>query len=847
MDITRNKKVTLPFIVLFSLLTQLPAQSNSANEIQVGVILDMGSWLGKTLYSCITLAISDFYTRNNGYKTRIALHTRDSEGDPMHALSAAIDLLDKYKVQAIIGPQTFPEANFLAVYSNKSKVPIFSFTSSHSSFTQHPYFVQIGQDEPTQFKAIASLVESFKWRNVIFIYEDTDHGRDILTYMVESFLEKDIQIAYTSAISLSASDAQILEELSESMTVQTTVFVVHMSLSLASRFLLNARRLGLVSKGYTWILTDKTLKTLHPRDVEIFKSLQGVIGVKSYVPQSLKLLKFNSRWRKKHYSRDSNMEMRGFRVLGLLAYDATWALATAVERIGVRVQGRGLNFNGLGNFRVSKSGKALLSEISRVRFKGLSGEYQLTNGKVITNAFEIVNVIKKRERRVGFWTRTNGVVKEIYPSSNGIHTSTSSDLDKITWPGMSEITPKGWSMRMSSKKLRIAVPKKFHFKELVNIDYDNQTNKVNVTGFCMDVFRAAIEALPYEVDYEFIPFFGLYDDLIYQVYLKNYDAAVGDITIVANRSLYVDFTLSYTDIGVGTIARINKKDMWIFLKPLDADLWLSSLAFFLLTGFVVWLIEHPSNSEFQGSSAQQIATIFWFAFGEKLSSNLSKFVVTVWVFVVLILTSSYTATLASLLTVQQIQLTTKGDFIGYNGGSLVHGFIVNNLNFKDNKLKPYVSPEEYADALSRGSKNGGAGAIIDEIPYIKIFLAKYPNDYAMITSQPTTTGFGFAFRKGSPLVPDMSREIAKLREEGKLKMMEEKWFKSESSLLNQDSATKPKTLDLDNFRVAGASKSSVAPPSKIRRLICSEVPVEKDKTPEIVSARDVKAAPVLPP
>lgn len=57
----------------------------------------------------------------------------------------------------------------------------------------------------------------------------------------------------------------------------------------------------------------------------------------------------------------------------------------------------------------------------------------------------------------------------------------------------------------------------------------------------------------------------------------------------------------------------------------------------------------------------------------------------------------------------------------------------------------------------------------------------------------------------------MSREIAKLREEGKLKMMEEKWFKSESSLLNQDSATKPKTLDLDNFRglfiIAGLSST----------------------------------------
>jgi len=282
-------------------------------------------------------------------------------------------------VKAIIGPQTFLEAKFLAVFSNKCNVPIFSFTSGPLSFTdQYPYFVQITQDEPTQFKAIASLVESFKWRNVIFIYEDTDYGREILPYMVNLFLEKDIQIVYRTAISLSASDAQILEELSKLMNVQTTVFIVHMSPSLASCFFLNARKLGMVSKGYAWILTEKTMNLLRTRDAEVIKSLQGALGLKSYVPKSRKLSKFNLRWRKKHYSNDS--------IIGsLLVYDTTWALANAVERIG--------------NLGVSKSGEALLHEISRVRFKGLSGDYQLYNGKLIINAFEIVNVIKKRELR----------------------------------------------------------------------------------------------------------------------------------------------------------------------------------------------------------------------------------------------------------------------------------------------------------------------------------------------------------------------------------------------------------------------------------------------------------------
>lgn len=90
---------------------------------------------------------------------------------------------------------------------------------------------------------------------------------------------------------------------------------------------------------------------------------------------------------------------------------------------------------------------------------------------------------------------------------------------------------------------------------------------------------------------------------------KNFDAAVGDITITAKRSQYVNFTMSYTHLGVGTIERIENKDMWIFLKPLDVDLWLTSLVFFLFTGVVVRVIEHPTNSEFQGSSAQQIGTI----------------------------------------------------------------------------------------------------------------------------------------------------------------------------------------------------------------------------------------------
>ncbi|KAJ9567214.1 hypothetical protein OSB04_003180 [Centaurea solstitialis] len=116
-------------------------------------------------------------------------------------------------------------------------------------------------------------------------------------------------------------------------------------------------------------------------------------------------------------------------------------------------------------------------------------------------------------------------------------------------------------------------------------------------------------------------------------------------------------------------------------------------------------------------------------------------------------------------------------------------------------LNPNSTPEEYADALSRGSKNGGVDEIVDEIPYIKEFLTQYPTGYSMVASEAITSGFGFvsAFPRGSHLAPDISREITRLREDGTLRMLENKWFTyQQSGPPSNDSA--PKVLNLQGLR-----------------------------------------------
>ncbi|OAY67752.1 Glutamate receptor 2.7, partial [Ananas comosus] len=242
------------------------------------------------------------------------------------------------------------------------------------------------------------------------------------------------------------------------------------------------------------------------------------------------------------------------------------------------------------------------------------------------------------------------------------------DLRVLVWPGGKTDAPKGWQWP-TNRTLKIGVPAKRGFAEFVRQDPDGVFR-----GYCIDVFKAALHELPYNVSVTYVLYGdghgnmnGTYDELVYQVYLKNFDAVVGDITIIANRSLYVDFTLPYSESGVSMVVPIKdqrSKDAWTFLKPLTADLWLATGAFFVYTGFVVWFIEHRSNEEFRGRPAQQLGSVFYFSFStlvfahrERIVNNSSRIVMIIWVFVVLILQQSYTASLTSILTVQQLQPT----------------------------------------------------------------------------------------------------------------------------------------------------------------------------------------------
>lgn len=669
------------------------------------------------------------------------------------------------------------------------------------------------------------------------IYIDTEFGEGIIPYLTYALQEVDVRVPYRSVISPSATDDQIVQELSKLMTMETRVFIVHMTTDLSSRLFSKAKEIGMISKGYVWLTTSEILHRLQARNSTVFNSMQGVLGVQTDVPLTSDLEQLMIRW-KQQFQKDNPALVidAELDIFGLWAYDAAFALAMAIEQVigttssfPFRESNVASNSStDLESFPVSPYGPKLCRALSTTRFVGIAGDFSVVGGQRKSSNFRIVNVNGSGARTIGFWTLQNGLVKTLDSSPNSSKNSSSKfDLGPIRWPGDPLSVPKGWEIPTNGKKLRIGVPVKVDFTEFVKVTKEPNTNTPNVTGFSIDVFKAAVELLPYDLPCEFIPFAnsdgssaGTYNQLCYQVYLGKYDVVVGDTTIRADRTSYVDFTMPYSESGVVMVVPvidIKSKHELAFLKPWTWDLWLTTCFFFVYIGFVVWVLEHRINKDFRGPPSHQIGTGVWFscstmvfAHKEKVVSNLARFVMIIWVFVVLILTINYTASLSSLYTAEQLQPTVTDikdllrnqDNVGYIKNSFVYD-LLKQVGFDDCKLKDFQTMEEIDEALSKGSAKGGIAAVVHETPKMKLFLAKYCSKYTMIGPIFKTDGFAFVFPKRSPLRDDVSQAILNLTGGQKIMDLEKEWFKKEFSCEDSSDATisSNSTLGIDSFWV----------------------------------------------
>ncbi|KAK9164896.1 hypothetical protein Scep_000087 [Stephania cephalantha] len=713
---------------------------------------------------------------------------------------------------AIIGPQNSVMAHVLSHLANELQVPMLSFTATDPTLSalQYPFFVQTSPSDSFQMAAIAEMVSHYSWREVIAVFTDDDHGRNGIGALGDKLAERRCRISHK--VPLPADPDIKRDEITDALIkvglMESRVIVLH-----------TYNRSGII---------------FLPRICNQCKEFSHCVRT-HLIHQGKKLSSLDG-------SELSNGSI-GLNTFGLYAYDTVWIIAHAVEVFFDQggnisfsndtnlnnVQGGALHLEAMSVF---DGGDRLMNNIMNINMTGLTGQVRYNSERsLIQPAFDIINVIGTGYRQIGYWSNYSGlsvVSPEILYTKPANRSSSSQKLHSVIWPGETPTTPRGWVFPNNGKQLTIGVPYRVGFREFVSQVKGTDT----VKGFCIDVFLAAINLLPYGLPYKFVPYGDgrknpNYDELVRMITTNDFDAVVGDVAIVTNRTKIVDFTQPFIESGLVVVAPVRKlnSNPWAFLRPFTPMMWAVTAIFFLVVGAVVWVLEHRMNDEFRGPPKQQVVTIlclevellhvlstpkmvyqgsvslfligkldlyakkldfFWFSFStlffahrENTISTLGRLVLIIWLFVVLIINSSYTASLTSILTVQQLSSPIKGIEslvsgtapIGYQTGSFAINYMIEELNIPKWRLVELGSPEEFAKAL----ESGKVAAVVDELPYVDLFLSNQCK-FAIIGPEFTKSGWGFAFPRDSPLAVDMSTAILTLSENGDLQRIHDKWL-----------------------------------------------------------------------
>ncbi|KAI3701658.1 hypothetical protein L6452_26897 [Arctium lappa] len=358
-------------------------------------------------------------------------------------------------------------------------------------------------------------------------------------------------------------------------------------------------------------------------------------------------------------------------------------------------------------------------------------------------------------------------------------------------------------------ELVVWVPKP-GFTEFVKV---NKESKVE-GGFSIAIFCHALQLLPYNVQPIFKPFVndkgennGTTRQLLEKIKNKKCEAVAGDITIRFDRAKYIDFTIPYLSSEVYMLVRGShewNQTLLTFLKPFTWRLWITVIGACIFIGVAIAILEYRAgNPKFAIPFYQKLIMVIWFPISTfffhegKILNRCSRVVLVMWLSMIFIVLQVFTATLSSWLTINQLRprLPSSYDNVGYQDSSFLKDFILRKDNGFGNPV-PLKSAEDYKDALSSGRVN----AVVDELPYVELFLAKYGSDnYMKFGPINQESGLAFAFPRPSLLVDDFSRAVMNIIENKIMLELMERYLGFSTADKSESNQPLPQSLDVQSF------------------------------------------------
>lgn len=288
-----------------------------------------------------------------------------------------------------------------------------------------------------------------------------------------------------------------------------------------------------------------------------------------------------------------------------------------------------------------------------------------------------------------------------------------------------------------------------------------------LSGVSIEFWRQIATALELQYRFEERDLQGLVDGLVD----GSLDVSVAALTVTAEREAMVDFTHPFHTTGLAIAVPVQSDPFWQLLRRLFSWEFFAALvslgSLLLLVGVALWWFERKKNTEmFGGTTLQAIGSSFWWAavtmttvgYGDKYPTTLGgKVVGLIWMFAAIILISTFTAAIATSLTVGGLRAGVSGpeDLHNARVGTLLNSSSDSYLDARGLGFRAIDSLDEGFQLMVAGELD----AVVYDRPLLLHMSNKRYPESTNVVGMFDRQDYALALPEGSPLREPINRVL----------------------------------------------------------------------------------------